>query len=262
MGVSPVKGKLFPATAAPGACRVSVVNEEAAELYFGGDAVGGAVIDPGGRRTTIVGIVHSPPLRSTQKLSEPAIYVPMTQDYVPRMTMILGARDTDDAMVAEVRRRLEAVDGGGAPARVMTLEAQLSRTALVSERIAAILVGASAVTALALGVLGIYGALADFARQRRREIALRIALGAQGWRVVRQVVRQGVRLAAIGAVAGCLASIPVARWLARIAPQTGSTTVWIWLAVPLVLIVAVAIASVLPVGRALAVDPLTIMRDN
>jgi ABC-type antimicrobial peptide transport system permease subunit len=111
-------------------------------------------------------------------------------------------------------------------------------------------------------VLGIYGALADFARQRRREIALRLALGAQGWRVVLQVVREGVRLAAIGAVAGSLASLPVARWLARTAPQIGSTTVWVWLAVPVVLIVAVAIASVLPVGRALAVDPLTIMRDN
>lgn len=262
MGVSPVQGKLFPGAPAPGACRVAVINEEAAELYFGGDAVGGAVIDPGGQRTTILGIVHSPPLRATQRLSEPAIYLPMTQDYVPRMTLMIGTRDAGDTMIADVQRRLGAVDGGGAPAIVRTLEAQLSRTALASERIAAILVGASAATALALGVVGIYGALADFARQRRREIALRIALGAQGWRVVRQVVRQGIRLAAIGAVAGCLASIPVARWLARIAPQTGSTTMWIWLAVPLVLIVVVAVASVLPVGRALAVDPLTIMRDT
>jgi ABC-type antimicrobial peptide transport system permease subunit len=77
-----------------------------------------------------------------------------------------------------------------------------------------------------------------------------------------QVVREGLRLAALGALAGGLASLPVARWLARITPSGGSLTVWVWLAVPAVLILAVAIASVLPVGRALAINPLSVMKDQ
>jgi ABC-type antimicrobial peptide transport system permease subunit len=186
----------------------------------------------------------------------------MTQDYLPRMTLILGASAADASTLSALRRALDAVDGGGAPAVVTTLEAQLGRTALASERIATILVGASTATALALGMLGIYGALADFTRHRRREIALRMALGAQRWRVMLQVVREGLRLAAIGALAGGLASLPVARWLARVTPSAGSLTVWVWLAVPLVLILAVTIASVLPVGRALAVNPLSVMKDG
>jgi ABC-type antimicrobial peptide transport system permease subunit len=144
----------------------------------------------------------------------------------------------------------------------MTLEAQLSRTALAPERIAAILVAASAGTALALGVLGISGALADFTCHRRREIALRMALGAQRWRVMLQVVREGLRLAGLGVVVAALGSVPVARWLAHITPEAGSAPVWIWLAAPLVLAVAVTIASVLPMRRAMAVNPLSIMRDT
>ena len=123
-------------------------------------------------------------------------------------------------------------------------------------------VGASTATALALGVLGLYAVMADAARQRRREIALRIALGAQRWRVIRQLLAEAARLAGAGTVAGMLGSLLVARWLARITPTAGSPTVWVWLAAPLVLLGAVAMASVLPARRALMVDPLTMMRDH
>jgi putative ABC transport system permease protein len=263
MGLLPVAGKVFPDDPAPRSCRAGVINQEAAELYFGGNAVGGAVIDSAGRRTEIVGVVHAAPLRTSQRRVEPAIYFPMSQDFLPRMTMILGAREVNDAMLPSVRRRLDAVPGGSAGGTVvMTLDDYLNRTALAPARIATMLVGASAATALTLGVLGLYGAMTDTARQRHREIAVRIALGAQGWRVIRQVLAEGLRLAGAGTVAGMLGSLVVARWLARITPSAGSLPVWVWLAAPVVLVGAVAIASVLPARRALMVDPLTIVRDN
>jgi len=107
-----------------------------------------------------------------------------------------------------------------------------------------------------------YGAMAESARQRRREIALRIALGAQRWRVIRQVVIEGLRLAAAGAGVGLVASLVVARWLARVTPAAASPALWVWLLAPLVLIAAVVIASVLPARRAVSVSPLAIMRDT
>jgi putative ABC transport system permease protein len=90
---------------------------------------------------------------------------------------------------------------------------------------------------------------------------MRIALGARGWRVIHPVLAEGLRLAGAGTVAGMLGSILVARWLARFTPAAGPSAAWVWLAAPLVLIVAVAMASALPARRALRVDPLTIMRD-
>ncbi len=186
----------------------------------------------------------------------------MAEDFIPRMTLIIGTREGDEAMVDRVRDRVELVGGGSSGPVVQTLDAHLQRTALAPLRIATLLVGVFAAMALTLGILGLYGALSDAARQRRREIAVRILLGAQGWRVIRQVVGEGGRLAGAGTAAGMLGSIVVARLLTQITPTELSLSLSVWMTAPLMLLGAVALASVLPACRALAVDPLTITRDR
>jgi putative ABC transport system permease protein len=247
----------------PGACRVSVINQEAADLYFGGKAVGAAVIDDRGRRTNVIGVVHSAPLGTFQRRVEPAIYFPMSQDTLPRMTLIIGAREMNRPTLADLRRQIESVSGHGrAPLVLETLDTHLAQTALAPLRIATVIIGASATTAFLLAVLGLFGALSDAARERRRELAVRIALGAPRWRVVCQVLREGGRLAGIGTLAGMLGSLLLSRLLARITPGSGLPALWVWLAAPLVLAVAVAVASMVPARRASIVNPLTIMRDD
>jgi predicted permease len=261
-GLSVSAGRIFGEDSAPGGCRVGVVNQEAAERYFGGNAVGGAVVDRAGRRTEIIGVVRSAQLSTAQRSTEPTIYFPMAQDFQPRMTLMLDARAVNAATLDTLHRRLELVPGRGfRPTIVTTLDDHLSRTALAPARIASVLVGASAATALALGVLGLYAVMIDATRRRRREFALRLALGATRGRVVRQVFVEGMRLAGTGTVAGMLGSLLVARWLSSITPIDGLLSVWVWVAAPLVLIGAAGIASVLPARRAL-VDPLTIMREK
>ena len=262
MGFSLVAGTLFGEGPVPGtASAVAVVNQQAAELYFKDGAVGATVIDVGGARTKIVGVVRSSLLRTSQRESPPAIFVPAWHAFEPRMTLILGARRADAGLVETVDRALRGVDGGRLWA-VRTLDAHLSWTALAPTRIATLLVGVAAIFALVLAALGLYGALAESARQRRREIALRLALGAQSWRVIRQVVTEGLRLAAVGAVGGAVGSLLVMRWLWRLAPGAGAPSVTDWLVLPAVLAGAVLIASAVPARRALAVSPLTIMRDS
>lgn len=254
-------GSAFPDRPVPGGCRIAVVNEQAAEIYFDGNAIGAAVIDGVGRRTRIVGVVRAAPLRILQRAIEPAIYFPMAQGFPPGMTLILETPAATGAVLADVYRRLDAVPGRGpAPVVVRTLDSHLRKTALAPLRIATTLIAASAATALVLGVLGLYGAMIDSARRRRREIAIRIALGAPRWRVIRHIVSEGARLAVAGTIAGMFASMLVARLLARIAPNGSSAATWVWLAAPLVLMVAVAVASVLPARRALIADPVTVMR--
>jgi putative ABC transport system permease protein len=255
-------GRVF-SDGAPAACRVGVVNEEAAELYFNGNAVGGAIVDPGGIRTTIVGVVRGTLLRTSQRRDDPVVYFPLAQDFLPRMTLILGTHGGDrKALRASVERSIEAAVGGASPVVVRTLEEQLIRTSLATERILTVLTGSSAGTALLLGLLGLYGAMSDAARQRRREIATRLALGARRWHLTRQLVAEGVRLALAGAVVGTIGSRIVARWLGRTPATDPLTSAWIWLAAPLALLAAVVIASILPVRRALRVDPSLSMREN
>jgi hypothetical protein len=266
MGLRRAEGELFtdePTTTR--ACRVGVVNQKAADLYFGGNAVGAAVIDAAGLRTEIVGVVQAGDAGGFLRNAEPAIYLPLAQNFRPGMTMILGAREPTDALLKELARRLAAVPGGGAPVTVRRLSEHFERTALAPLRIATVLIGSSAVIALGLAVLGLYGTLTDSARQRKREIAIRLALGAQGWRLVRQVVGEGTRLVVAGGAAGMAAAFFVARLLARIAPASesfGGGARMIWIAVPASLAIAVVIASILPARRSLGVDPLTITRDS
>jgi predicted permease len=262
MGVSTIAGENFSGNRAKRACRVAVVNKEAAEQYFGGNAVGRAVLDGHGRRIEIIGVVQPQALGTFQRRTEPAIYYSMTDDVVARMTLVLGARESSDELLSAVRQILGRVPGGWVPPNVRTLDVHLSQTALAALRIGSVLVAAFAAIALALGILGLYGALSDAARQRRRELAVRVLLGAQGWRIIRQIVGEGGRLAGVGAVAGMLASVVAARLLTRVAPTSDSPSVWVWLAAPLLLLGAVAIASVIPAFRALAVDPLSLTRDD
>jgi hypothetical protein len=262
LDMSPIDGTIFADDPDPATCRVGVLNEQAAQLLFGGRAVGGAIIDDSGRRTRIVGVVHAPQVRATQGRVDAAIYFPMAQDFIPRMTLILPARDTSTETLTALQHRLDALSGGLGSPFVTTLEAHLSKIALAAERIATVLVGASAVTALILGVLGLYGSMAEAARQRKREMAVRLALGAQGWRVIRQVLAEGARLALAGAAIGMLASVFVTRWLAQITPGVDLITLWIWLVAPLVVLGAVVLASILPARQALASDPLTIMQSE
>ena len=151
---------------------------------------------------------------------------------------------------------------GPHPPVLKTLETYLSQTALSPLRIATLIIGASTATALALSILGLFGALSDAARQRRRELAVRIALGAQRRHVVGLVLRDGGRLACAGILAGTLGSLVLSRLLSRISPGHGLPALWVWLAAPLVLAGAVMIASVLPARRAMIVNPLIIMGDN
>ena len=259
MGLPILEGQAFMEST--GACRVAIVNKEAAEQYFPDGAVGGAIIDGLGRRLSIIGVVGSSLLRVSQRAIPPEVYVPLTQAFQPRMTMIMETGGVDRATLDRLHRRIASIPGGWENRiTVATLDAHLSRTALAPERIATLLVGASATVALLLGMLALYGVMSDAARRRQREFALRIALGAQSGHIIGQVLTEGMRLVAIGTIAGMLASLLVARSLAQVTPIGSALSPWIWLAAPATLAIAVMVASVLPARRALSADPLTIMR--
>ena len=104
-----VEGRPYSSrTILPMAAASRVVNQEAAERYFAGNAVGAAVIDEVGRRAEIVGVVRS--RRRSESCSagvEPSIYFPMAQDFLRGMTLILAAREVGGPILADLRRRLE-----------------------------------------------------------------------------------------------------------------------------------------------------------
>jgi ABC-type lipoprotein release transport system permease subunit len=245
----------------PDGCGVGLVNREAADS-FAGQPVGGAVIDSDGQRTRIIGVTESPVLRVVERTAGPAVYVPFEQVYSPAMTLIALTDAASPELVAQIDAQLQGIDGAATSPQVMTLEERLLRTALGPERIAMALTAVCAALALALGVIGVYGVMADTVRARQREIALRLALGAPASRIVYLVFRDGIRLAGAGAVIGIAAAWLVLRLVLHADDGFTTPPLWVWAACPVVLFVMVAIASIGPARWALAVNPLAIARES
>jgi ABC-type antimicrobial peptide transport system permease subunit len=256
-------GRQFPEYQMPGQTRVGIVNQEAADLYFSGKPLGAGMIDDEGVRTEIIGVVRSRAFGRFQQPVEPTIYFPMQQNCAQRMTLILAGSNVDTRTLANLRLKIESLPGrDSAPIGIESLDAHLARTALAPLRIATLLSSTLAFLALVLSVLGLFSTQSDAARERRRELALRIALGAQRWRIVFKVMTSVVQVALAGTAIGTLVSLVFLRVLASESAIFSSPAVWVWLIVALVPTATVFIASVLPAIRASSVDPLTIMRDE
>ena len=242
-------------------CRVALVNREAADLYFGSKAVGAAVIDDRGLRTKIVGIVKPQLFTSFQRHSAPAIYFPLWQDSLSRMTLIIRLQVRTDSVLRHLRDKIEAVPGRGpAPVVVETFDAYLAKTELAPVRIASVIIAASATIALMLSILGLVGTLSDAARERPHELTIRVALGARGWQIAWLVLSRGVRLALAGSMLGTVVCLLCLRLLGPVIAFGRTPAVWIWLVSPLAITGAVLIAGMLPARRASIVNISKIMR--
>ena len=258
-----IAGRMLPDVPISGQSRVGVINQEAADLYFNGKPLGAAVIDDSGVRTEIIGVVRSRVFGTFEKHAEPAIYFPMWEYCPPRMTLILKDAKWDSRIAADLRHKIENVSGrGSAPVGINTLDEQLARSGLAALRIATLIGSVSAATGLMLSILGLIGAQGDAERQRQHEQALRIALGAQRWRIVLLVVKNAGLLAFMGTVAGTFLSFGLLRLLIAGITDVGSPPLRVWLIAPLLPIAAVVIVSMIPARRASVISPLTLMRDN
>jgi ABC-type lipoprotein release transport system permease subunit len=262
LGMPWIVGQTFPDHRILGQGRMAVINQEAADLYFNGKALGAGVIDDSGVRTEIIGVVRSQVFGTFEQQAEPTIYFPMWQDCPPRMTLILKDSKWNSRMAADLRHKIEKVPGGLPPVAVNTLDRHLAQSGLAALRIATLIGSATAATALILSILGLLSAQSDAERQRQRDRALRIALGAQRWRIVFLVIKNAGRLAFVGTVIGTLLSFTILRLLIAKITAVASPPLLMWLIAPLLPAAVVMIVSMFPARRASVISPSVIMRDS
>jgi ABC-type lipoprotein release transport system permease subunit len=262
LGLSLIAGQEFPERPLPGEGRVAVINQEAAGLYFSSNPLGAGLIDDYGVRTAIAGVVGSHLLGAFQRQEEPTIYLPMWQDAPPRMTLILEASKSNDRILTDLRREIESIPGPKvAPVVIKTLDMQLAQSGLAPLRIATLILGASASTALVLSFLGLISVQSDAERQRRRELALHMAFGAQRWQIAFVVFKRAARLASVGTLIGMLGSLSLLHVVVR-DTATSSPPLWGLLIAALSPALAVMIAAVLPAYRACIINPTTVMGND
>ena len=260
LDLSLIAGRMFPQAQTPDQDRVGVINQEAADLYFGEKPLGTDIIDERGVRTEIIGVIRSRGLGAFQRPAEPTVYFPMWQDSAPRMKLIINAPNWNGRLLAELQRRVEAAPGRGlAPPAVGTLNAQLTQSALAPLRIVQLIARALACAATILAILGLFSSQSYAEYERRPELGLRIALGAPRRNIFLKVIVAGLRLTFVGSLVGMSIAFGLLRSLKGDTAVIGLRPLWVWLAGPLVSAGVVLLTSSIPAYRSSRLDPMTVM---
>jgi putative ABC transport system permease protein len=266
LGIRLERGRLLGDTDRQGAPSAAVVNATLAREVFPGEDALGRVIRLGGPDSperTIVGIVSDVRHAGLEVPQSYQVYVPQSQWTWAETTLNLVARTSGDATaLGDALRGIVREIDASQPVTDVRLYEDIVRAATGPRRIAAQLLIAFAIVALGLAAVGLYGALGVVAGQRRQEIGLRLALGADGGQIGRLLLLQGLRPALAGLVAG-LAIVAVAGGVLSTLlygiDELDASTFGIS---ALVLMSAAALACAIPARRAARVDPATALRAN
>jgi putative ABC transport system permease protein len=261
MGIPVIDGRTFDARDTATSARVIVVNDVLAERYFGGRAVGRHMVDSQKTDLEIVGVVRSGAYLSVRDPPVPFVYYAAAQNYRSRLALVAKTASDPAALTEAVRRTLTRLRSDVAVYRTTTLEAHLGE-ALATDRLSAALVTVCGILATVLAAIGVYGVMAYAVVRRRREIAVRITLGAQPRQIVRLVFAGGLWLTATGTVVGLLGAAAGTRLLASMLYGVGTTDALTFLTAPLLLGAMTIVAAIMPIWRALHLDPMSVLRPD
>jgi predicted permease len=261
VGVPVLAGRVFDTRDQDGRERVVVVSESLARLLWpDGDAVGKRVFWGGttGRPRTVVGVVADFQDVSLGTSSGPVLFVPHAQVPLPGMTVLVRTPLEQAALAPALRELMRTLDPS-LPAPGVLAVSDSRSAAAAGPRFNTALLAAFAVIAFVLAITGVYGMLSFTAIERRRELAVRMALGASGSDIVRLLVSRGVALTAIGGVIGVALAVALTRVLRSLLFEVTPTDPWTFLAATLALIAAATVACYLPARRAARVDPVRVL---
>jgi predicted permease len=264
IGVPLLEGRPFNAADRQGAPRVVLINQSLAERYWPGESAVGkrftfAAQPKEADWFTIVGVVGDVKDFPTSAAAAPAFYWSMLQQ-TPRQ-MILTVRTTAEPLkLAEaLRNEVRSLDQNLPLADVQTL-ATVAASAVANQRFTLWLVGLFALTAMVLAAVGIYSVLSYLVAQRKHEIGVRLALGAQTSDVLRLVIGQGMTLALSGVGLGLAGAFGLTRLMQKLLYGVSATDLWTFSAIALLLTTVALLACWIPARRALKVAPIVALR--
>jgi predicted permease len=259
MGVPLRAGRAFEPADRANSQTVVMVNEEFARRTWPGENAVGKALSFGRTGVPVIGVVADVRQGGLSEPVEPAIYVHALQQFRSRMSIVVRTSGNPLSFADTVRRTIWSTNRDQTITDVTTLDAVMARS-LARPRLLAWLLSGFGTMGLTLGGLGIFGVLAFAVSQKRREIGLRVALGASRRSVLQVILAQGMILAVIGVVIGVAGAAILTRWMEAVLFEIEPTDPWTFAQVIAALFGAAALASWLPARRALAIDPMTALR--
>lgn len=263
-----IKGRFFSADDTSDTPKVVIINQAFAHQFFPNE-------DPIGKRidvswgdpawSEIIGVVGNQKTESLASPDRPSTYMLYAQNpsIMKFMTFNLVVRTGQDPLdnVQAVRSVIRQIDSNQVITKIRSMDEQLSNS-LAAQRGPMWLLSIFSGIAVFLAAIGIYGVLSFFVLQRRQEIGVRMALGAQRANVLRLVVLQGARLIAIGVLIGIAAGLLAARALSSLLFGVKPTDALTFVSVSVLLGVLGLLACAVPAIRATQVNPLQVLRNE
>jgi predicted permease len=266
LGMTLLRGRLFADQDIEDTPSIAVINQAAARTYWPNqDPVGKRVIvrsrvaKPGW--TTIVGVIADARTESLADAGIPQMYFDIYQRPAKFLALYLRGQVDPAAILAQVRTQVQAVNAELPVFRAETLGDVLS-SSLSVRRFSMEMVALFAGTALLLAALGIYGTISFLVHEQSREIAIRLALGAQRSHILGMVLRQGLTLAAVGAGVGLVGALIVSHLMAGLLYGVSPYDLSTFAGVTAVLTAVAIAASYVPALRAMRLDPITTLHSE
>ena len=265
-GIPLLRGRVFADSDSEASPRVAIINALMAREYFGDTDPVGQTLRFGVREPTepmmIVGVVGDALQGNT--LREPpqrALYTPLSQEYdpPPRLTVAVRSTEPPASLMSAARADSRAVSGDAVVTYVRTMEQQIDGT-MARERVLATLSSWFGVLALALACIGLYGVVAHDVARRRRDIGIRLALGARPTSVARETLWRAGLLVGAGIGVGLVAAFVAARLLGNLLYGLGPTDPPALAAGVAALTLTALAASYLPARAAAQISPAEVLR--
>ena len=270
LGIPVLHGRTVEPTDRQGALPVVVFNESLAKRFWTDGAVGRRIsfAGPEGPWYEVVGVVGDTRDAGLDQPAPPAVYVPFAQrreqwGWLSWQTLVVRARPgfAPADLVPSIRFALSEIDP------LLPLQSARTVNDLYAEntarrRFAMQLTAGFAALALLLGALGIYAIVAYSVAERRREIGIRLALGARPRTVLRQVVRSALGLAAAGAAIGAVSAFGLTRFLESLLFGVEPTDAATFASMAALLMAIAVLAAWLPARRVMRVDPVKALREE
>ena len=241
---------------------VAIVNQTLARRVFGSEhALGKRIVCRGRNLCEVIGVVRDVPYSTLKRAPESTLYLTFLQAPTGRGQMFLIVRTAGDrtALVSQLRREVAATDPQLPAFVIRTLATEID-TALIRERLLAMLSTVFGGLAVLLAAIGIYGVIAYSVGRRTQEIGVRMALGARPGDVRRLVMRETLTLAGLGVAIGIPCAIAAARLIAGFLYGASGADPAVLVGSAALLMLIGVIAAWAPAARAARIDPVTSLR--
>jgi putative ABC transport system permease protein len=264
MGIPLRNGRAFTLQDARSPAESVIVNEAFEKHHFPGQSAVGKRIRLRARGAqvgwqTVVGVVSDVRQSGLAGDVMAEVYSPELEDAGSELSFVLRVTGEPAGLISAVRGVVAEVEPNQAIHNVMTMEQRLAN-ATTSRRLNTVLLGSFAGLALLLAVVGIYGVMSYAVTQRRREIGVRMAMGAQTGDVLRLVIGEGMKLVLSGALLGLGGALALTRLLKTLLFGVSATDPLTFIAVAALLIIVASLACWIPARRATKVNPIIALR--